>query len=110
MFGSAVHEQRFQQHEKMARRMGRANIGLPALMGLLALAKLRAQFFEYGPGATQLGTADLQPLELGQKIAACQRRQPLQIILNPVGLYHGAQLSAIARRAQALSRIRGARI
>ncbi len=89
MFGGAVDEQRFQRHEKIARRMGHANLGLPAFMGLVALAKLRAQFFQYSLGAGQFGTADFQPLEFGQKIAACQRRQPLQIILNPVGMYHG---------------------
>jgi hypothetical protein len=46
MLGIAVDEQRFQRHEKIARRVGYANIGVPALMGLLALAKFRAQFFQ----------------------------------------------------------------
>jgi hypothetical protein len=83
-------------------------------MSLLALAKFRAQFIQYTRGAGQVGAADFQPLELGQKIAACQRRQPLQIILNPIGLNHGMRfphliVSAIARRAQALPRARAAK-
>jgi hypothetical protein len=89
MLGSAVDEQRFQRHEKISRRVDNANVGVPALMSMLALAKFRAQFFQYTPGVGQFGAADFQPLEFGQKIVACHGRQPLQIILNPIGLHHG---------------------
>src|SRR6267154_2459176 len=62
-----------------------------SLLGLLTLAKLRAQFFQDSRGARYFGTADFQPLNLGQQVVARRRRQPLQVLLNPVGLYQGTQ-------------------
>jgi hypothetical protein len=69
---------------------------MPALVGRLGLAKLRAQFFEKRCGARHFIAADFQPLELGEKVAACQRGQPLQIILNPVGRRHCLQFSGLS--------------
>src|SRR5450755_4312319 len=79
--------------------------GLPGLLELLALAKLRAQFFQDRRGPRDFSAADFQPLKLGQQVAARRRRQPLQVFLNLVGPHHGKQFpqfkwrSAIARRA-----------
>ena len=64
-----------------------------AIGGLPVLAKFRAQFFhdyrKAGPG----DVTDLQPFEFGEKVIARQRRQSPQIILNPIGFWHGTQFS-----------------
>ncbi len=95
MLQGAVDEQGLQWGEKIARWIGHALLGLPALLGPLALAKLRAQFFQDSRGARYFGAADFEPLKLGQQVAARRRRQPLQVILNLVGPYHGKQFPKI---------------
>ncbi|OIQ66396.1 hypothetical protein GALL_520330 [mine drainage metagenome] len=82
MLGSAVYEQRFQGQKKIARRAA------PTLLGLPIGAKFGAQFLHDGRGARDFGAAKLQPLELGQQVAASRRRQSLQKVQESVGLFH----------------------
>src|SRR5260221_9706061 len=82
MLRSAVDQQRLQRRKKIPRR-----IAGTSLSGLIA-AEFSAQGGQELFGAGQFGAAGFQPLELGQKTAARQRRQLLQIFLNPIGLYH----------------------
>src|SRR5260370_8578824 len=104
MLGSAVDEQRFQWREKMPRGISSASLGRPIL------GEFRAQYGQDLCGAGHFAAADFQPLELGQKVAARQRRQSLQVIANPIALYHAAQypqfypVSTIGPPVPALSR------
>ena len=85
MLGAAVDQQRFQRREEIALRVARA------LGGLSAGAKLRAQFLQDRGGTRNLGIADFQPFEFGQKVAARQRRQPSQKLSNSIDQQHGSQ-------------------
>ncbi len=83
MLGRAVDEQRLQRCKKIPRGIADAILGRPIT------AEFRAQSGQDIHGAGYFAAADFQPLELDQKVAARQRRQPLQILLNPIGgLYH----------------------
>ena len=81
MFGIAFDEQRFQRLKKYRDGSGARLAACPRL------AEFRAQLFQNRRRAGHRGAASFQPLKLGEKIAARQRRQSLQIILNPVGLF-----------------------
>jgi hypothetical protein len=83
MLGRAVDERRLQRRKKIPRGIADAILGRPIT------AEFRAQSGQDIRGAGYFAAADFQPLELDQKVAACQRHQPLQILLNPTrGLYY----------------------
>src|SRR5258708_15756835 len=88
MLGSAVNQQRLQRREKIPRRIAKASLGRAIL------AEFSAQPGEEFGGAGYLRAAALQPLEFSQKVAARQRRQPLQIILYRIPPHHCPKLPA----------------
>src|SRR5258708_9612697 len=88
MVASAVRQQRLQRREKMPGRIAKGSL----------VRAIRAEFSaqpgeEFG-GAGYLRAAALQPLEFSQKVAARQRRQPLQIILYRIRPHHCPKLPA----------------
>jgi hypothetical protein len=66
----------------MPRRIG------DAMMRFLTLAKLRAQAFQERRCAWYVGAAGFQAFKLDEKATTRLRRQPLQIVTNPIGLIH----------------------
>src|SRR5258707_15630416 len=82
MLRSADVERRLERRKELAGRVAGTSLG--RLLG----EEFRAQRGRDRFGAGHFLAAGLQPLELGQKIAARRRRQLLQILLNPTGLYH----------------------
>jgi hypothetical protein len=82
VFGSAVNEQRLQRREKISRGI------IAAILSRPVLAEFRAQLAQDLRGTGHFVAAAFQPLKLGQEAAARQRRQSLQVILDPIGLHH----------------------
>src|SRR6202165_171824 len=82
MLGSGINQHRFERRKEITHRIGRA------LRSLSVGTKFGAQLFQESRRARDFGSAELKPLKLGQQIAARERRQSLQIFLEPVDLYH----------------------
>src|SRR5688500_10387508 len=77
-----VDQQQLQWSEKKSRR-----IACPVLSRPVA-AELGAQLLQDRRSTWNRGTADLQPLKLGQQAATRQWRQPLQKLLDLVRQCH----------------------
>jgi hypothetical protein len=101
MLRRADNQKRLQRCKKIPRRIAHTRLRRTIL------AEFSAQHGDDIRGARYLGAAVFQPLELGQKIGARQRLQPLQIILDRIRPFHCTKSSrkligiTRARRAQA---------
>ena len=82
MLRSAVDQQRLQRRKKIPGGIAGTRLNR------LIRSEFRAQRGQDLFAARHFLAAGFQPLELGQKIAARRRRQLLQILVNPAGLYH----------------------
>jgi hypothetical protein len=79
-FRCAIHKEDFNGLKEVARRIA------DPVLGLAAVAKLRAQFRQDEVGARQVLAVHLHPLDFGEQIPACLRRHLPNILLDPVDL------------------------
>jgi hypothetical protein len=81
-----------QQQLQRSKKKSRGIVG-PDL-GRSILAELGTQFLQHRRRAWNFGAADFQPLKLGEKTAARQRRQPMQKLLDLVAQGHCVSMLA----------------